>query len=481
VEHPVEPGVAAEAWRDLGRVVAAHVVMLRDEAILDDAGAAAVLTALDGVRRGEPPAAPSLAALIAAFDRRLDAQVPAGVAGAAAIGRARADMLATLVRLATRGRLLAAAERLEALRDALLELAGAHAVTLMPAFSEGQPAQPTTLGHYLGGVIAPLGRAGARLRGVYAEVNRSPLGAAALAGPGFAVSRERVAALLGCDGPVPNTFDAVAAGDELAAAAALVGGVAATVGRFVEELLRWLRVEPTSVRLGDEWLGGEPALPHLRPPVGLHDLAVAARQIAADGMALVAFAQAAPYEPLIATNEAIYAPLGRLLDRGAALLTRATGLISTGLDVNRAYLANRSGRALTTTSDLADFLMVEEQLAPAAARNIAALTVSRAAAQGLEAGGITPELVGAAALTVIGRELGIEFETLGRFLAPRRFVERRTATGAASPAATRAYLELERARLAADVAWREDALARLAQADADLARQTEGMGVADSG
>ena len=44
-------------------------------------------------------------------------------------------------------------------------------------------------------------------------------------------------------------------------------------------------------------------------------------------------------------------------------------------------------------------------------------------------------------MMVIGRELKVEFEAISRYLAPRRFIERRTAVGAPSPATMRTYIQ----------------------------------------
>lgn len=466
--RPVDQG-HAQAWRSLGHIVAAHVVMLRDAGILDDPVLAALLSALDGVVRGAPPLVPTLDDLIAAFDERLDAVTPAGAVGAAAVARARADVLAALLRLALRERLLDVAAAAEGTRAALLDLAAAHAVTLMLAYSGGQAAQPTTFGHFLGGVVAPLGRAGGRVSAAYAEVNRSPLGAVALASTSLRIDRERVAALLGFDGLVVNTYDAVAATDHVASAAEAAAGIASSLGRFLAELLAWLRTEPTSFRLGDIWLGHDPALPQLRAPVGVERLLLAARRVEADAAALVSLSRDAGYGPVDAATDLLEQTAWAVLDGAADVAARTTELLG-DLEVNRAYLANRAGRAHTTSGDLADFLMTEEGLEPAAARNIAALTISRAIPAGVEVSGITPEMIDAAALAVIGRELGVEVEQISRHLAPRRFIERRTATGSPSPAATRAYLDQERLRLGADTRWREEASARISAAFAELDR-----------
>ena len=50
-------------------------------------------------------------------------------------------------------------------------------------------------------------------------------------------------------------------------------------------------------------------------------------------------------------------------------------------------------------------------------------------------------------MMVIGRELKVEFEAISRYLAPRRFIERRTAVGAPSPDAVRTFVAHRRAGL----------------------------------
>jgi argininosuccinate lyase len=460
-----------ELWQDLGRIVTAHVVMLRDAAILDDAALAAVLTPIDGVARGRPDGeTPS--ELTAAFDERVDALAAPGTVGAAAIGRGRTETAATAARLAIRRDLLRLAASADEVRRATIELASLHAATIMPAYLGGQPAQPTTFGHFLGGLIGPLARASRRLTGAYDEVNRSPLGAVALASTALPIERERSAALLGFAGLIESTFDAVAACDHVAPAAQAAGAVASAIRRFLAEVLIWLRTEPDSFRLGDEWLATDPALPQLRAPVGIERLVSLARQVESQAAVAAELAAEAGYGPIVAGLDPLFDAGRSAIQDASRLASRFSALLSGGLEVNRAYLANRAGRAYTTASDLATFLMTEERLDPATAANVAALTISRARAEGVEISGVTPQIIDAAALLVVGRELGVEFEAISRHLAPRRFLERRTATGGPAPASVTSYLDEERRRLDADVRWRLEAEARLASAARELERLT---------
>jgi hypothetical protein len=68
----------------------------------------------------------------------------------------------------------------------------------------------------------------------------------------------------------------------------------------------------------------------------------------------------------------------------------------------------------------------------------------------------------------IGREIKVEIESLGRFLAPRRFLERREVTGSPAPAMTRAWLADERSALEQDRAWVEEMTGRISSRIATL-------------
>src|SRR5918998_1548721 len=178
-------------WEAIGRALAAHAVMLRDAAIVDDTIAASLLTAIDGARRGAPPDVPGSLALVAAFDDRVDSLIAAGATGAVRIARARHDLAATAQRLVLRDRALALATALDASRSTVIDLAESHVFTLMPVWSGSSPLQPTNVAHFLTGTLAPLGRAARTLRAVYEDLDRSPLGSARAPGGGRAAGGER--------------------------------------------------------------------------------------------------------------------------------------------------------------------------------------------------------------------------------------------------------------------------------------------------
>ncbi len=456
-------------WAAIARGLSAHVVMLRDVAILDDPSAASLLTAIDSVRRGESPSIDGSIALVAAFDERFDSLTPPGTSGAGRIARARHDLAITARRLVLRDQTLALASALNVARGALIAFAEGHVFTLMPVWSGSALLQPTNLAHFLTGTTAPLGRSARRLHLAYEELDRSAMGAGALAGPGFPVDRDEVADLLGAEGPIQSTFDALSALDDLVSVGEAASSAVAPIRRLLTELLLWPRTDPSAIRLAEELLAPiDQNLPHFRPPATLERVIANARTVEETAATITRAANETPYGPASDTGDRAASLAGSALKLAAHVAESFTTLVSGPIEINRAWLARNAGRDLITSGDLGDFLMAEEGLDPASARDIAALTAHRAREEGLEASGITPPLIDAAALLVIGRELGIEIERLGAYLAPRRFVEKRTMLGGPAPAAVRELLQGERTRLEADQRWLEAKRTRITLAEANL-------------
>jgi argininosuccinate lyase len=154
-------------------------------------------------------------------------------------GRSRQDIESTYQRDYAREALLSAWEALNESRGKLLALAGRHLETIVPAYTLDVQAQPTSLAHYLSGMAQALDRDSQRLQASYARVNRSPLGAAALATSGFALDRNRLASLLGFDGVVENSYDAnhMSSVDFATELVSVLATSALHLGQFSQDLL----------------------------------------------------------------------------------------------------------------------------------------------------------------------------------------------------------------------------------------------------
>jgi argininosuccinate lyase len=188
------------------------------------------------------------------------------VGGKLHTGRSRNDQVATDLRLWSRRSVDAIDAALLNLERALVTVARREIDTVMPGTTHVQPAQPVLLSHHLLAYVEMLERDRGRFADARRRLNVSPLGSGAVAGAGFAIDREAVAAELGFDDVTRNSIDAVGDRDfvvELLSAAALA---MTHLSRLAEELVWWSSPAFGYVRLADADSTGSSMMPNKRNP-----------------------------------------------------------------------------------------------------------------------------------------------------------------------------------------------------------------------
>ncbi len=191
----------------------AHLVMLTDRGIIGAADARTIRQALDSISLADVRAVTydgTYEDLFFYVESLLVHACGEDVAGRLHTARSRNDIDMTMYRMRQREFILALLEAVQELRIALIELADRHRTTLFAAHTHTQPAQPSTIAHYLLAVIEQLERDAVRLRAAYACTNRNPLGSCAITGTGFPIDRNFTSDLLGFDGPTGNTYGSIA-------------------------------------------------------------------------------------------------------------------------------------------------------------------------------------------------------------------------------------------------------------------------------
>jgi argininosuccinate lyase len=262
-------GFDKRLWREDIQASKAHAAMLRDQRIIPEEDAKAILHGLEQIaaefERDGVPEHLELEDIHMTVEHRLG-ELIGPAAGRLHTARSRNDQVATDFKLWVRNACDEAVDAIRDLQRVLVDRAEQHAETVTPGFTHLQVAQPVTLGHHLLAYFEMLKRNTSRFTDARARMNECPLGSAALAGTGFPVDREATAQALGFDKPTANSLDSVSdrdfALDYLGAAAQC----SLHLSRLAEELIIWASAPFGFVKLSDDFSTGSSIMPQKRNP-----------------------------------------------------------------------------------------------------------------------------------------------------------------------------------------------------------------------
>ncbi|AUG48772.1 argininosuccinate lyase [Haloarcula taiwanensis] len=241
----------------------AHVVMLAEQEIIDRETAGEVLAALADVEDAGHGALPDGEDVHEAIESAVIDRVGQS-GGKMHTARSRNDEVAACIRYRLRADILDLMETVIGAREQLIEVARAERETVMPGYTHLQPAQPTTVAHWVLSYEQALQRDTARLLDAYKRVNQNPLGSAAFAGTPFDVDRERTAALLGFEGVAENSMDASATRDFLVETTSAVATLATTLSGLAEDVV--VMASKGHVDLDDDYASTSSIMPQKKNP-----------------------------------------------------------------------------------------------------------------------------------------------------------------------------------------------------------------------
>jgi argininosuccinate lyase len=328
------------------------------------------------------------------------------------------------------GWLNAGRPRREAIRVALrLRVRRDVAETLMADQTYLQHAQPSTFGHYLLAMVYPVLREIDRLSAELDGVNRSPAGAGGVNGSPLTGDRERMAALLGFDGVIEHTRDAMWQADGLTALVVTAASLVTTLAKLAEDLEIWSSDEFGYVSLADGHTRTSVLMPQKRNPYALTMVRGEAGILIgrATGMQALAKSPSARSDNLIFAYGEVPRALG-LATRATRLMAGVVGGLT--VDAGRMYAALESG--FSQAADLAEHLMVAGGLDYRSAYDVVGACVRRAVAEGLQGVDITGVMLDAAAAE-LGVPGGFAGTDLSAVLDPAAIVRSRRSRGGAAP------------------------------------------------
>ncbi|EMI10713.1 argininosuccinate lyase [Anoxybacillus gonensis] len=247
----------------------AHVTMLGECGILPKEDVATIknglMKLLEKAKKGELSFSVAYEDIHLNIEKMLIDEVGA-VGGKLHTGRSRNDQVATDMHLYLRKRVIEIVELIRQLQRVLVQKAEQHIETLVPGYTHLQRAQPISFAHHLMAYVWMFERDRERFTESLKRINKSPLGAGALAGTTFPIDRHLTAQLLGFDSIYENSLDAVSDRDFIIEFLSNSSILMMHLSRFCEELILWSSQEFQFIEMDDTFATGSSIMPQKKNP-----------------------------------------------------------------------------------------------------------------------------------------------------------------------------------------------------------------------
>ncbi|WP_312450120.1 argininosuccinate lyase [Stutzerimonas nitrititolerans] len=465
----------ADGFGYLGDVNKAHIVMLAERGLIDPPVAVALARGVLEMERVGPQAVtldPLREDAYFNYEAHLIEKVGTDVGGRLHIGRSRNDLLATLDRLRGRDVLMDLLDALYSVRQSALDGAARHTDAIMPGYTHLQPAQPITYGFYLSGVAQALERDCKRLAATLDSMNRSPMGAAAFAGTPFAIDRARTAELLGFDGFLENTLDAVGSRDFALESMAQMTLLAVFWSRVAQDFFVWSTHEFALIDFPDSVAGTSSIMPQKKNPVVLEYLKGRTGQVLGSLVASAATIKGTNFTHTGDGNRESMRGFWESAQECQQCLTLLDLVLRTARPNLEAGL-RKAAEDFSTATGLADLMVSAANLSFREAHHVVGAVVRQAMDDGLPANRIDSAMVERAARQQLGRPLGLDEQQVRQALDPVSNVSSRSLPGGPAAHAQNELIDAARLRLEQERAVHADRRQRQTQARRALQAATE--------
>jgi len=449
----------------------AHLVMLAETGILTADQAQAIARALQAIDAEVDPAALTYTGEVEDYffliERELKSRLGPDLGGRLHTARSRNDIDHTLFKLGLKSRLDPLLARLSKLLAALIDAAERERATLIVAYTHGQPAQPTTFGHYLSAMIEVLIRDIERLTAARATVDLSPMGAAAITTSGFPIDRARVAHLLGFSAPLQNSYSCIAAVDYITGTYGALELLFLHLGRPIQDFQFWTSFEVGQIYVPNALVQISSIMPQKRNPVPIEHMRHLASQTMGRARAVLDIMHNTPFTDMNDSEGETQAFGYEAFETAGRVLDLLTAFVE-AIRIDGERVAENIRRSCITVTELADTLVRAEGLSFRQAHEIAASVARAVVAVG---GDLGVEGYPAFVRTfeeATGRACEMSAERFAEVVSPQYFVAVRTRFGGPAPEPLEVAFAGYRAQLAAFDASAETLAARESAAAHEL-------------
>lgn len=436
---PLFEGVKTHFAQGMAQINRAHLVMLAETGILGASDARALAGALKEIEDETDIATLTYTGEHEDYFFVVEAALRdklGDLGGALHTARSRNDMDHTLFKLALRTRAHAVLGLLADLTRALLDKAEAERETLIVAYTHGQPAQPTTFGHYLSAVIEVLLRDMVRLDAAADALEHCPMGAAAITTSGFPIDRDRMAELLGFEGPLVNAYGCIASVDYVTGLYSALKLPFVHLGRVVQDMGVWASFEVGQLYVPNALVQISSIMPQKRNPMPIEHMRHMASITAGRCDMVVNTMHNTPFTDMNDSEGEVQQAGFAAFESGGRMLRLLTAFLP-ACQINIGNVARNTDAACITITELADTLVRDEGLTFRQAHEITATTAQAVIAAGLPLGGGFTAFAEAFRREA-GRDTALSEDRFQTVTSAHHFVTVRNRPGGPAPAALEA-------------------------------------------
>jgi argininosuccinate lyase len=421
----------------------AHVTMLAEQKIIKLQDAAKLLKALSSKLELKMDA--SSEDVHMAVEEAVLQEAGAEVGGNMHIGKSRNDQVTTAIRIELRKQLLNLMQSALLLQNNLLTTAEKHAETIILEYTHLQPAQPVTFAHYLLSRFDGLERDLQRIQAAYARVNLCPLGAGALATTSFPINRERAATLLGFDGLVENSIDAVGSRDFVLETLAALTLASVNLSQLAEDLVLWSSFGFGVVELPDDFTSTSSMMPQKKNPEVPEVIRARASYVLGDFVAATTILKAMPSAYNLDLQE-VTPKLWEAVETVNGSLKMIAQLIpklKVQSDVNE-----KSLKSFVAATELANMLVRKYDVPFRSAHKIIGALAKTLIESKQTFKDASPTLLAKVAKETAGISLKVDQKDLSESIDVKKIVESHNVTGGPAPATVKKALVIRKKNIA---------------------------------
>ena len=182
-------------------------------------------------------------------------------------GRSRNDQVLVDIKLFLKDETLKIRDEVLKLFDRLQGLSDKYKDVLLPGYTHGQVAMPSSFGLWFGAYAEALADDMYMLRGAYNVTDQNPLGSAAGYGSSFPLDRQMTTDLLGFSSLDYNSVAAqLSRGKAERAVASAIGAIALTLNKFASDCCMYMCPNYGFIKFPDSLTTGSSIMPHKKNP-----------------------------------------------------------------------------------------------------------------------------------------------------------------------------------------------------------------------